>query len=132
MTLELLFGAVRGFAVNVPTEELGINGLNWIREGIGIGITSERVRGEVLGLHQDVLYKTIPEHIEKEFKHFQHSELIDVEVPDGFLNRFVYRQMVIESNPETGEILYIRADLKISTDKILTAWKSAGYHLNWK
>ena len=130
MNFSVLFAAESGFPVNISRADIGIKGVDLIREILGFELPLDRMDEKVKGYIGSVEIE-LGEEIARESGLFEDTNFIKVKVPEFSLNEFTFDKVEVDQDSKTGEVTraYIRISLDI--ESILSAWKEACYPTDW-
>lgn len=133
MEFKVRFSSPEGNTVDMESEELGLQGLDAMRQNLGaldIKVSNEQIVGVVPELREGTIEGVLTENEARKTGYFKKTNTIYVEVPERAFNRYTYRGVGVEWDDGTG-IECVNTTFLVDTVKIVNAWRDAGYPLVW-
>jgi len=132
MRFEVEFRSLNGYAVEIHSAQIGLDGVKKIRDALGVELPLDRIQGVSVALKQDP-FIALKEETARDSGHFADINKINVAVKDGSLNRFAEPRVEVDAtkNTETGEILNAWIAYALNIKALLAAWRDAGFPLEW-
>lgn len=129
MKLHIEFISPNGYPVSYDSRDIGLNGVDRIREYAGHKIPLDVIHGGVMALRAYPRIK-VSEEVARKSGHFWDRNTVCVTVPAGGLNRFV-RLIPHVERADSGEVLHAELHAKIDNEAVVRAWEEAGFPLQW-
>jgi len=120
-----------GFAISLNQEEIGLEGVDKIREELKINLPLGKIQGEIDGIKSDVSF-ILSEEQARETGLFSCRNSLTVTTSNGKLNDFVEEIVTCGRDPSTDEIKWAKIERKVNEEKIWEAWKEAGFPTVWE
>ncbi|GAB3272661.1 hypothetical protein GCM10027347_44440 [Larkinella harenae] len=131
MKFTTYFSSHPGYAIELPSENPGINFIDRVRSELEVpSLSADVVSGYISGTNCDADL-SLEESTARDSGHYSEKSSTHVKVPRGFLNQFVKVELNTVRDPATGAINTVNGVQKLNKQAVIDAWAEAGYPLRW-
>jgi len=115
------------YAVAIPFEDLGIEGVDFVRSELGLDLPIERIEHKSIGLSKNIKIE-LDEETARESGRFQNSNLVEITFEEkGALNKFCNKSVGKKTREDTGEVVSAHVYWVPDAKAIIEAWRVAGF-----
>lgn len=118
------------YAVQYGGENIGLKQANEIRKDSGVNLELDRIKSYINSIGFDPEIQ-VSENYAIESSLFEDCCNVTVRVEGKHLNKFLYNSYKYQVDQKTGEIQKAWIEKELDKNKVLEAWKDAGFPLEW-
>lgn len=119
-------GTGNSCAISMPWKAIGLDGLDRIREAAECQVALELIHGSIYPTTTNTAL-VVTEAVARDSGLFDDTNVIELLVPRGYLNRFMKEVPVITRDKETGAVTEARMDRRLSTQFFFEWWVDSGF-----
>jgi len=124
------FCARNHYALDLPARDIGLAGVDQIRETLETPeLSLDYITARIHFVRMDVRC-AIPEEIARRSDLFTDRNQVEVTCPKEYLNRFAFRQVHTDRDPETGAIQLAWLSWELNVPEVLAHWEDQGFPMD--
>ncbi len=120
-----------GSLVNFDSEPIGLEGVDKIREFLGLNLDLERIEGRTKSFNIGTLRVHLTEKIARKSGLFRKENEVKVRIIGKF-DRFCKKTVKFTKDKRTGEVYSAWFEWTLDENALLEAWQKAGFPTEWE